>query len=590
MNPEHASGARTDGALANVFTGLGDPKRDKSTGTYLKPEPILTQVDLELLYYCGIPRRYVDAIADEMLRHRVTIKLGEEQPDTQDTINAFERYVKNLRLHESLSEVVRLQRLYGGGTLVMLIDDGKPPEEPVSVDTIKSITGCVPLSRYELIPGDFTITDWSKPTYYTITTSQRIHPDQEQALINQNIHHTRVARFDGLYLPWNIRSRNTGWGMSCLQLVYNSFKRWETVQAGLESMVADADLIIHKLPGLFARLAAGGEADIIKRLELNGMSRSIYRGMLIDKEEDVTNLARDLANLATATEPFATALQADTGWPSSILLGHSPGGLGKEGRFEERVWASLVEQWQTIYCQSPIEEIFSLIFASKDGPTRGRIPDSWTVHFPSVFTETDTEKVTLRQLQSQIDSTYAAMKVLDPFEIRQARFGGTDYSIETPLNQVITDQAAARQEIAFEQELMNLQPPPPPEGEPQPPDPPSAKTDSAEMVLGQQTFQIIRQLPNLRGRFGYPVGARADHATAVAGVLLGPCDYRRNTPYRAIFDHAGLPVEGPFVLGYRMPETATAALIGMFPEQTGTKLRRLSTPEAEALRLILELQ
>ena len=112
------------------------------------------------------------------------------------------------------------------------------------------------------------------------------------------------------------------------------------------------------------RIAAGGEADIKKRLELNNMSRSVYGTVVLDTEESLENLSRNLTNISSATDPFVKQLQAVTGWPASILMGDSPGGLGKEGRFEERVWASLVEAWQ--------------------------------VDFPSVYTVTDEERADLQ--------------------------------------------------------------------------------------------------------------------------------------------------------------------------------------------------
>ena len=94
-------------------------------------------------------------------------------------------------------------------------------------------------------------------------------------------------------------------------------------------------------------------------------------------------------------------------------MGDSPGGLGKEGRFEERMWASLVEQWQEVYCRTPVTEVFNYILASSEGPTRGRIPESWSVKFPSVFTQTEKEKAELRQITAASDIQYLQYGVLN---------------------------------------------------------------------------------------------------------------------------------------------------------------------------------
>jgi phage-related protein (TIGR01555 family) len=368
---------RNDGALVNVLTGMGTTARDKTVSTAVSARSLLTEAEVEALYLVGIPRRFVDSISDEILRHRVTITLGGDDPGGNDLISRLEEFLKLTQFHQAFSEVVKLQRLYGGAGLVLLIDDGQPAEAPVDVARIRAIRGYVPLSRYQLIPEDFSITDYSKPTHYRITTSQRLTPDQTSTYVNVPIHSSRVARFDGLYLPWNLRTRNTGWGMSVIQLLWDAFKRYESALSGLESMTNDSDLFVHKIPGLFQRIASGNENDLRKRLEANSLSRSVYGGVVVDTEEELQFLNRALSNISSATDPFVKDLQAATGWPSTILMGESPGGLGKEGRYEERVWSSLVEQWQEVYCRTAITEIFTYILASREGPTRGKVPPSW---------------------------------------------------------------------------------------------------------------------------------------------------------------------------------------------------------------------
>ena len=449
---------RNDGALINTLTGLGVAKKDKTVATKVRFNTLLTEAELESLYTSGVPRRYVDAISDEILRHVPTIALGGDAAnDSAAMLTSFNQYLQTTQFHFALSEVIKLQRLYGGAGLVLLIDDGGQPEDPVEGKRIRGVRGYIPLSRHELIPEDFSITDYSRPSHYRITTSQRITPEQTSGYVNLRVHSSRVARFDGLYLPWNLRSRNTGWGQSVLQLIWESFKRYETAMSGLEAMTSDADLFVHKIPGLFNRIASGNESDLRKRLEANSLSRSVYGGMVVDTEEELNFLNRALSNIATATDPFVKDLQASTGWPASILMGDSPGGLGKEGRFEERMWASLVEQWQEVYCRTPITEVFNYILASREGPTRGRVPESWSVQFPSVFTQTDKEKAELKQLTAASDIQYLQYGVLNALEVRESRFGGTDYSSDTKLNEVITEQLAVSGDAQFQSQMAGYQ-------------------------------------------------------------------------------------------------------------------------------------
>jgi len=58
---------RNDGALVNALTGLGVASKDKTTATKVAFHTLLTEAELESLYTSGIPRRYVDAISDEIV-------------------------------------------------------------------------------------------------------------------------------------------------------------------------------------------------------------------------------------------------------------------------------------------------------------------------------------------------------------------------------------------------------------------------------------------------------------------------------------------------------------------------------------------
>ena len=591
---------RNDGALVNVLSGMGVAAKDKTLRTGVLDKGFLSEPELEALYRHGIPRRYVDAIADEILRNRTTIKIGgDDEIQAQEAISAFEEHLKNTQFHTAFSEVVKLQRLYGGAGLVLLIDDGLEPSEPVDINKIRAIRGYVPLSRHELIPDDVTLTDYSRPEFYRITTSQRITQDQTSAYVNIKIHRTRIARFDGLYLPWNIRARNTGWGSSVLQLIWESYKRYETAMHGLESMTQDADLFVHKIPGLFQRVASGNESDLRKRLEANNLSRSIYGGMVVDTEEQLEFLNRGLGSIASASEPFIKDLQAATGWPASILMGDSPGGLGKEGRYEERVWASLVEQWQEVYCRTPITEVFNYILSSAEGPTRGRPPETWSVEFPSVFTQTDEEKADLRAKVANTDSVYINLGVLNPLEVRQSRFEGTEYSMETNLLEPVTQQMVATADAQFQSQMMGYEaqaqamanPPEPeaeseqvPEEQPQPDE--EAKTDSFDLYEAHG-LQIKVSLQAGDVKAGYlvgPDGQRLDSGENPTLMIFGPHRWKAYKLYRAQFKVDEQLIDGPFVTGFASLKSAKKGVSTFFPRQTVAGLSPLKQGEIDALR------
>ena len=609
--------ARIDGALVNGLTGMGVQGRDKTQHTRPTFSFILSHPELEALYSVGLPRRYVDAIADAVLKHRPTITLGgDKSSDEVDQIKDFEAYLKQVSFYRAYAEAIRLQRLYGGAAIVMLIDDGvEDPSEPVNISRIRGIRGLCPLSRHEIFPMDMTVMDQSKPQAYRITTNQRLDPEQTGHTTNITIHHTRVIRFDGLYLPWRLRQQQSGWGQAPLQVVWEAWKTYETAVRGLESGITDASVFWHKIPGLMNMVKAGNSSAIMKRMEVNNLARSTYGGMILDKDEEIGFSERALGNMAQATAPFAEYLQATTGWPASILMGTSPGGLGKEGRFEERVWASLVEDWQTVYCQEPVSDLFTMLMLAKESPMRGKLPDSWEVHFPSVFTETDTEKTALRAAQAGVDQIYATIGVLKPVEIRNNRFGSTQYSIETVLDKNVSAQLEMQQDTEFENNMNQLQAQSfqaqglGPDGEPIPPegeanaapaaqasgeDPGQSQSESQESQPQEEPAAETKPKPKAKPKTdsydpldlhinvlkhidGMSMGRRVSddsRADAAGGpdlsrlVLIGPSRSRRYTAFHTTIKVDETILPGPLVTGFASLRAARKGLTAFLPQQT----------------------
>lgn len=449
------SAAREDGAFVNLLTGMGVAGRDKSTATQLSRGRFLSAWDQEQLYTAGLPRRYIDSIADETYKKPATIELGDEINEDWPDFNAdFTEYLSELGFAEKLSEVTKLQRLYGGAALVLLLNDGQEADQPLNIKKLISVDGIVPLSRWEIVPEQFDMIDPQKPEFYRISTSQKMVTGQTTPFTFFRIHESRVIRFDGLYLPWTLRSGNQGWGLSCLDGIYSAYRRYQTAMKGLEAVTADAELFVHKIPNLFTKIASGNEDQLKKRMEANVLSRSVYNGMLLDKEEEVEFMNRNLGGLADVTKPFLEELQVITGWPASYLTGISPGGMGRDGRFEDRQWATVCAAWQTVHLLPGVRKLFKILMQARTSPSRGEVPKNWTVKFPSVFTLSETEEAELKNNTANADSTYINLGVLSALEVRLARFTDAAFKTNTTLLSNVTEQMEAKADMEFESAIL----------------------------------------------------------------------------------------------------------------------------------------
>lgn len=441
---------RNDGVLINAITGLGTTK-DKSEYYALRTPRLLAEQELEALYYDPLCRRVIDIYAEAAVTEQATIKISEETEDYEGTVKSFENYLEDLNFFDYIEEALKLQRLYGGAALFMVLDDGLAPDQPVRPELVRGIADLVPLSRREITPNDYNYLNYRNPEFYRISTSKAVF--QENDLQYLLVHSSRVLRFDGLFLPWRQRLINEGWGMSYLQPFFEVWKRYRGATDGMATMLSEMDLFVHKIPGLASKVTAGKESALRARMEANALARSLYGGMALDTEEEVSFASRSLGGAQDLFDRLLDDLVAAADMPKTLLFGQSPaGGLSESGKYEDKAWAQSVERYQTHSLRKALNQFFQLVLSMPQGPTRGQVPEEWSVYFPPYFSESDKDKAELRKQVADTDKLYVDMGVLTPLEIRQSRFGGTEYSMDMVLLEEEEQSLQLKREL--EQESM----------------------------------------------------------------------------------------------------------------------------------------
>ena len=420
---------RIDG-LQNVFTGMGT-SRDKTTRTTVDAIRFMPKEDLEGLYVHWLMRRIVDLIADESTRKGFEILFGGEGVNAQ-TLSGVEQAIEDLEILHNFNHAAKTSRLYGGSAIVLYIDDGRRAFEPVDVANIRAVEGMEVLDRHQIAPviDEDSLYDYSKPTHYQIISGDLI---QQPNLIR--IHKDRILRFDGIWLPYRVRQKNYGWGMSVLQSVYESFKHYYTGTSSIATLLTEFDIFVHKVRGLASMLAAGKETQVKNRLELNDMSKSIYRGYAIDAEkEELAFVSRQFGGVSEILEKLRLDVIAASGIPHTLLFGQSPSGLGATGRSEERDFAKICHHYQETHFRKPLMKLMRYVMASRTGPIKGDQPDNWRIGFKPLFEMNERELADVRARVAAVDARYIQVGVLTPQEVADSRFGKSEYSIETTID------------------------------------------------------------------------------------------------------------------------------------------------------------
>ena len=423
-------GLRNDG-LANALTGMGMMGRDKSLSTQAQAISFLSQEELEALYGEWLPRRIVDIYAEQATRKGFKVLFGGEGAAAEEVVG-IEQVIEDMHILENFMLSAKNARLYGGAVLLLYIDDGRSADQPVDKKNIRTIEGMEALDRWQIAPviNEENLYDYSKATYYQIISGDLIR--QPQLTL---IHKDRILRFDGDWLPYRIRQRNYGWGMSSLQTIYESFKHYWTGLHSAATLLSEFDIFVHKIKGLAQMLAAGKEADVRNRLVLNDMSKSVYRGYAIDAEkEELAFISRNFGGIGEILEKTRVDIIGASKIPHTVLFGESPGGLGSTGRSEERDFAKTLADYQQSTFHRPLKQLLEYIMLSQTGPTKGRIPKSWRVHFNDLFELNEREKADVRARVAAVDGRYIQLGVLHPQEVADARYGGSEWSMELTLD------------------------------------------------------------------------------------------------------------------------------------------------------------
>ena len=486
---ENLSLERFDGTLVNALTGLGGAS-DRNKYTTVGTAPRLSKYQLEELYRIWICKNIVDAYPKEATREWCTITLGQGESDPKiiadyNKYTNFDSDIDNLSIADAFRQAQKWANLYGGAAIILLIEDGQPFSAPVNLNKIQSIRGVEVLDRHKILPEYTTNFNITKPEYYSIllpTTAidklagaTATGTGKERKLVYR-IHKSRIIRFDGIEYTPDMMAQNSGWGGSVLEQIWETLKAHDTGYAAISNLLSDFSLFVWKLKGLSNLVAAGQEEPLRNRFRAMQASSSVFGGLAIDADsESVDFVSRQLTGIADILEKFREQLIGASGLPHTVLFGESPSGLGATGESEEKTWAKMVAQFQKEAFNKKVRYFSKLVFLAKDGPTKGKEPKDWSITWNSLIQQSDEEKISARSNQSNTDRTYVDMGVLLPEEVRASRFGGSEFSYETVLDEKLwkkkqdeqafggfdmggmggmpTDMGAPQEEISPEEEL-----------------------------------------------------------------------------------------------------------------------------------------
>jgi phage-related protein (TIGR01555 family) len=376
--------------------------------------------------------------------------------------------LKALQFYEILKKVLQYKRAYGGGGILIGADDGtKDMSKPLNVNNIKTLNWLTPLTSRELYPVSYYADPFQpkfgQPEIYRIQPEAwMVGPGQSFNSMLANVHESRIIKFVGITVSKRQVLERLGWGDSIFVRCNRVLSDFDMTWASAAVLISDFSQAVYKMTGLAEIVTNNNKQALQNRITAMDMARSVLRSVVIGENEEFERKSTPMTGLPDMLDKFMLRLAAAGGLPVSLLMGQAPAGLNATGASDIRFFYDRLAGEQENELKPSIEYLLKLIFLTKDGPTKGKEPDNWSITFKSLWQLTELEEAQKRKVQAETDHIYMADSVVTPEEITQSRFGGDEYSTHTSINYEQRKQAAAKAEQDKQSALQTLQNNPPP--------------------------------------------------------------------------------------------------------------------------------
>ena len=431
---------RADGYV-NAFLGWGMRRRDPFESTFYKRPGYNRLSDEEaddLFTYNGIAQKIIKAPADEAVRAGFTLQDGDADIEKNDDVQSV---LEDLNWQAVFSEALCWDRLFGGGAVFMLVDDGQDAIEPLDLNRARRIER---LEVFDAPDISFVVSDtqdphdehYGRPDFYTLTGYNGGAFD---------VHASRLLLFDGGLVSHRKRRNNNGWGGRVFDQIQDNLKRYDVGQTLSNMALNRLSQSILKLSGMSTLLQNDfGEKQVQRRLQVIDMARSIMNTIALDSDDEYDIKNMSLAGVRDIIEMFENAVCAAADMPATILFGRSPDGQNATGKSDLENYYNMVGRIQQRKLKPQLTKLLNVISACSDyGLT---LPDTYTIHFnelwnPSELEQANTENIRAQAKEHEANTaqTYVNMHALDAMEVRDKLDKDDVYDLDRSLDKIMSE-------------------------------------------------------------------------------------------------------------------------------------------------------
>ena len=353
---------------------------------------LLPQTSLEAAYiHNGFARLICDVAAEEMTR------AGFEIEGLEDSLtDSIKSRLEELEATKRFNEAIKWRNAFGGGLIVLGLNDGGTLATPLNEANIREIEFMRVYDRYEAYVSKY----YDNPKDANFATPELWKITSKAGGSTYEVHNSRVLVFDGESVPNDIRVSNDGWGASVIQKSFIQLTRLDTSYKLALLLLERMQQAVHGIPDLAGQIETPqGEELVRKRIAIVDDVRGARNTVVIDAAETYEIKSMSLSGVKDIVESNAEALSAVSRYPVFILMGRTVGGLGGNGDSSKEGWYAQIEAWQNDQYRKPLDRLISLILLAKSsGSTDG---GEYTLEFNPLSAPSDKDQAEIDYKKKQ---------------------------------------------------------------------------------------------------------------------------------------------------------------------------------------------
>ena len=428
---------RADG-YQNVLTKYGT-KQDNSTAFSFVPENFTDDYTLSMNYqFNGLFAKIIDLPTGEAVSKGFKLNIVDNDIEAA-ILDKFE----DLNGEEAFETALKWSRLYGGGIIVPLVNDGRGLNEPLNFRTIRGIDELKVFEAAIVNPIYQSTYYAGEPEYYQVNSIDGIF----------TVHSSRCLVFKNGKLPeFSIDTKRRAFGYAEYDRIKTALRETVTTHGYAPRLLERSVQSIIKIKDLADLMQTDeGENTVVKRLQVIDLARSMFNSIAVDAEgEDYDFKIASYSGVKEIIDSTCNMLSAVTDIPQTLLFGRAPEGMNSTGESDSENYYNMVRRIQSRIMKAPLKKLISIIIQSLVRTGRLEEAPTFKLEFNPLWSMSEQEKASVEQtkaqtklIKAQTAQTYVGMQSLDPSEIRAGLAKEEEYDVETLLDDVPDDELFA---------------------------------------------------------------------------------------------------------------------------------------------------